>query len=51
MYIKEHTCMREKMFSLRNRLEHNKKEIKIENGKLLIDGIVVDKNLFLSRCK
>ena len=46
VYVNENNRLRKKMVDLRKLPNNKDKEIFIKNGKLTIDGIVVDQNLF-----
>ena len=48
VYIAEKKRLRKKMFDLKKIEENESKEIVIKDGKLLMDGVVVDKNTFFA---
>ena len=46
VYLKENQRLYKKMVELKAKDENKEKEVKIMKGKLLVDGVVVDKNTF-----
>ena len=46
VYLAENNRLRRKKFDLKELPENETKEVKIVNGKLLVGGAVVDKNMF-----
>ena len=48
VYIKENRRLYKKMMELKEKPDYENKEVKIMKGKLLVDGIMVDKNTFFA---
>ena len=50
VYLNENKRIRKRMQELKRRpeLAHETNRVKLENGRLKVDGVIIDKNLFFA---
>ena len=46
VYIAENNRLRKKAYDLKRMQGYENKEVKVFNGKVMVDNVVVDKNMF-----